>query len=162
MQIETTFDDVRENYHSALTEVLSRRARGNSRAKTIAPSMLEWSYRWSEFVECVSPSDLVQGKGQRKQETVEEEFARRCRNSTAWVVAKGGRTVWSSANLPTLPEPVKAGIRRLCEERVKEETRYTAMTPAQRDGELRDALKYLMGTKNKGFVVLSIPSKDGK
>ena len=161
MNQSLTYQQALERHPEQVADVLRQVRKGRSKTKNADPSTWTWSYDWCvEIHGSFSFEDLLSGKQEEERQvrlsrSLEERVNGLIRDSH---VALRGHT--GSSDVPS--EVLREHYTETVTAEMAEEARAAAMSPEQRHQEAQEALRYLMGPRNKGFMAISIPITTAK
>ena len=146
------YEQALERHPEQVADVIRQVRKGRSKTKNTDPSTWTWSYTWCVEIHGCSIEDMFREAGREKPVlSLEERVDDLLRRSH---VALSGHTRSSDVS----SEVLRDHYTRSVTEEMTEEARIAALSPAERDQQVQDALRYLTGPKNKGFVAIHFPS----
>jgi hypothetical protein len=157
-----------KRHPSEVARIVAKVRSGKARDKDTDPATWQWRYVWGTRVEGYNIGQLLDGTAgkdakRRLAMTADERVADQvARSRPAWLEAATVRTQ-ARANLPDdcFPPECVAWIRVGVEAQVAEEARVASLTRAEKDADVAEALAFLTGPKNKGFMALKVPKRRG-
>lgn len=155
MTIETTYQNVKENYPEALKELESKLRKGKSKYKDSSIDEFEYSFSVAEVIEGISGTDFMKmiqdeiksREEEEKPESIDEVVNRRVSNSSASINMKTPTSVYNES-IDELPPEVEESYRESEEENRREQERLDNMTLEERreyEQELIDELSSMGG-----------------
>ena len=147
--LSVTHAVVLDRHPDAVAVLVRKIRRGKSPRRDTDPATWDWSYAWGTW-------------GGYPTGTVDERVLDEVRRSVpVGLHADVGRAWASLALTPDFFPPEGLALIRAGHERaVAEEVRHGLSSPAERAAELADALAFLTGSRNKGFLAIGMEPPD--
>lgn len=172
MDVPISYEEALARHPAEVAAILRDVRRGKAKDKDRDAATWKWTYSWGTRIDggISSLADLLSGKHEPwpvklARMTLDERVADEVSRSKP--VHLVGRTPsfktrgWADMHPDYFPPEAEALIREGHASQVAEQARVAGLTQEQRDAEVRGALEYLMGPKNRGFVALRVaPSSE--
>lgn len=167
MDVTVTYEEALARHPDAVRAITTKIKKGKSKEKDSDPATWDWSYSWGTMVEgSTSLADLLSGKHEpwhvkQARMTLDERVADEVRRSKPVHLVAATKPRHKTRGYETLdkdyfPPEAEKSIRAGHRERMRDEARYAAMSQEERDAEVRGALEFLTGPRNKGFVAVRV------
>lgn len=150
--IEITYERAMEFCPTEAEQAIETLRRSRSKHRLADPRMLKWEFAWGTQVRAHSFRDLMSGKARaddeaRRKLTLEERIADQASRTIVSVCVHS-----YGARLPIVPDEIMSRIVNAQTESFAEEQRTAALSPEEREAEVKALLQKLSGTP--GFVVV--------
>lgn len=165
--LDTTYEQALSRHPAEVAEIVKGVRKGKARDKDTDPATWRWCYTWGTRIEGGgSLAELLSEKLEPyhiklSRMTLDERVTDEVRRSVPVALygrVPSGRTGGQEA-LPDFPPEVGALIRSRHEADLKEVARVSALSPEEKEAERREALNYLTGPRNRGFLAFTRPTK---
>lgn len=156
---DLTYEEAVARHPNEVDAIVKSLRRGKSVHRLCDPRELSWSYGCcvmikgsGTFVDMISgkvAADVARERALPIEERVQDQVSR----TTTALEARRGR--WYGGEVVPNPPEVAESARAGLEKEAQERARVAALTPSQREQEIRDALEKL--GRSPGFMVMQIP-----
>jgi hypothetical protein len=161
VNLETTYEVVKERYPEAVATAVARLRKGKSKHKDAPEENLTWSFDWSIRIDGMMNGvqffeSLKTGGPPKPPEfdTFEEYWADYETSVSVCLRAKIGRWQGCSEILPKVPNEIKEHQRPYWEKDKADKARIASLSPEEREAEVQECLRKLSG--NPGFACVQV------
>lgn len=159
-----------ERHPEQYKQILAKLRSGKSKNKNATAKQLEWGYSWAELIETETFDQILAGAGRPKPiPSAAEQIKTRTDRSSVMLFARignwtgyGKEPVFNGEDEAErkkkknkLPEEIQQIIKQSTKDEAADRKRRDAMTPAEKDAEVSEAIAEL--AKSEGFFMGSIP-----
>lgn len=167
MEIGITFEEAKKSHPEEVRKIIAELRSSKSKSKNSPEGVIQWSYSWSERARGYTIAEVLSGAtGTRTKEpeTFEEYWAERERNIFCYLRGSVGK--WFGVGnkngevppkLAKIPEVVREYYRKCFEKDLAERRRVAALTPEEKDKEIKEMLKQL--GQSGGFFSIQVPRR---
>jgi len=156
MNISLTYEQALDKHPTEVAAILQLVRKSRRKNKNTAPDTWSWSYSWAEnvpndaflsFAQMLTQEEPWSVREARKP--TEQRINERLANCSVCLLGNGHAADVSA-------EVLREHVTESIEKQAKEEQRVANLTPEQQQKEQQDALAWLMGPKNSGFMAFGV------
>lgn len=154
-----TYDEMLRRHPVEVTAMVAKIRKGKSKVRDEDPAKFEWVYDACVRIEGAGTlADILGGDAARREAkfdamSIDDKVADHLRRMSCGIVARLDRCVVRSDVVVPNPPEAEHNAREGYERLAAEKARYAALTPAERDAELQEAVKAL-GSRGLGMIAI--------
>lgn len=162
MWLEIAYKTAKKRYPKEVAEIIKKIKSGKSKHRNSSPELWAWGFSWCVMIEGgINGADfakMIAGEKefpkQEKEKPIEAEVKDYARRATVHLAAKIGKAEYGSPEAIKFPEEIEEMLRKDRKEQDAEKARFSALSPAEQDREMNEALRQL--SRSPGFVAIGM------
>ena len=151
MKLPLSYEDALAKHPDEVAEVIAQMRKSRSKFRNSDPSAWKWSYDWGERIEggAMSAADLFKPQKPKPVLSLEERVEDCLRRCEVNLCGNGGYA-------PVSSDVIREVTTKRYQDEIAEEHRVAGLSQEERDEETREALAFLRGPRNKGFMSFDV------